>query len=578
MTELQFAPDRPKYYREALAEKSALWADLYALTMSQALFTNGKHDITTAFQGFIRKLPFDGGYLMTGGQNIIAEWLGEHWKFNQRNLEQMRDKQVLNPKTGKMEPLFTPEFIDYVGNAKLELTVDMIREGDLAFPDEPIVRVRGPAWQCMMVEAAILNTINSQSLFATLASRIKEATRSQSIVGFTKREDRNPAKFLDEMAPADTVLEFGLRRAQCIGGLESSRGAYLGGIDATSNTLAEEYYYIPTSGTFAHALVMMYEDELEAFSDYAKAMPNNGIFLVDTYNTLEGVKKAIEACRKTGATMKGIRLDSGDLAYLSKESRKLLDAAGFKDAKIAASNDLDEAEIVKLKRQGAKIDIWGIGTHLVTAKAQPALGGVYKIVAVYDPALTLEQVEDCRKAFQEGRVTPAELGEIVRNVIKLGEKPPPGQQEKATIPGEQLVLRTLFNNKAEGTWRYDGDVIFPADRKLPYKMVENPEGPYEAVLTEPVISISKSNPDMPRVFPVGTKITLPLKAAFSVGAQAAPIETVHDGRKRGQTVLPILSEDSRRLDSPYPYGVGIEESLYDQQRAMIRKHRAPVAA
>ena len=148
MAQKKFAPGRPKFYREVLAEKSAFWADLYALTMSQALFTNGKHEITTTFEAFIRKLPFDGGYMLAGGQNIIAEWLRDHWEFNKRNIEQMKDKKVLNPDSGEMVPLFTPEFIEFVKNAKMELTVEAMKEGDLAFPDEPIYRVHGPVWQC----------------------------------------------------------------------------------------------------------------------------------------------------------------------------------------------------------------------------------------------------------------------------------------------------------------------------------------------------------------------------------------------------------------------------------------------
>jgi nicotinate phosphoribosyltransferase len=276
--------------------------------------------------------------------------------------------------------------------------------------------------------------------------------------------------------------------------------------------------------------------------------------------------------------MKGIRLDSGDLAYLSREARKILDAAGFKDAKIAASNDLDEAEIVKLKRQGAKIDIWGVGTHLVTAKAQPALGGVYKLAAVYDSRLNPAAIAAYQKALQQGTHTLSAFKDLVRNVIKLGEKPPPGQQEKATIPGEQIVLRTLFNDAADNSWRYDGDIIYPANKKQPYRLVKNPQGPYEAELTEAVTSVSKANPDSPRVFPAGTKIVLPLKSAFNLGKQTGPIETVHDARRRAQTIMPLLAEDHKRLEDPYAYGVGIEESLYNERRAMIRKYRGPQAA
>ena len=185
-----------------------------------------------------------------------------------------------------MVPLFTEDFLVMLEDAKFECDVDMMPEGEIAFPDEPIMRIRGPLWQCLMVEAAVLNCINSQSLFATLASRLMEATRTDNIVLFSQKEH--------EKDDFGTILEFGLRRSQAIGGLEPTRGAYLGGVTATSNVLAEKYYNIPTSGTFAHALVMMYEDELEAFSDYAQAMPYNGIFLVDTDDTIEGVKNPIK--------------------------------------------------------------------------------------------------------------------------------------------------------------------------------------------------------------------------------------------------------------------------------------------
>lgn len=557
---------RPAYYREVLAEKSAMWADLYALTMSQALHTNGKHNISTTFQAFIRKPPFGGAYLVTGGQNIVAEWLDKHWAFTQRSLEMMRDKKVADPVTGEMKPLFTPDFIDMVGKAKMELTVDAMAEGDLAFPDEPIYRVHGPVWQCLMVEAAILNAINSQSLFATLATRIKEATASPSVAGFTQKPDRDP------------VLEFGLRRAQCIGGLEPTRGAYIGGVDATSNLLAEEYYGIPTAGTFAHALVMLYEDEIDAFSEYAKAMPNNGIFLVDTYNTLEGVKKAVQACMDAGVMMKGIRLDSGDLGYLSRKARVILDEAGFAGAKIAASNDLDEEEILKLKRSGAKIDIWGVGTNLVTAKAQPALGAVYKIVAVYDPKLSMQEIALYRAAQARGNQSPKALGQFVRDVIKLGEKPPPGQMEKATIPGEQMVLRTLFNDAATGQWRYDGDIIIPASGKLPYKLVPDANGPYEAVLTKKIISVSKGDPTHPKTFPAGTPLVLPLKPQFDQGVLTGDIETVHDARARVPEKLALLDGDHKKLERPYPYGVGLEKGLFERRKATIAKLRGYDAA
>ena len=262
-------PKRP----DPLAQHTATWADQYAFTMAQALHANDKHDQVTTFHAYIRKNPFEGGYLLTAGQNILMEWL-ENWHFDDADIEMLRAEVAKNPKTGQSERLYTDEFLDMLKDAKLEVSIDMMPEGEVAFPDEPIVRVTGPAWQCLMVEAAILNVINSQSLFATLASRIVDA------------------------AGGKPVLEMGLRRAQMLDGLEASRAAYIGGVEGTSNYLAKKHYGIPTSGTMAHALVMLYEDEIDAFTNYAKAMPQNTIFLVDTYDTIEGVKRAIDICKK----------------------------------------------------------------------------------------------------------------------------------------------------------------------------------------------------------------------------------------------------------------------------------------
>ena len=275
---------KPKQTKpDPLAQKGPLWADQYAFTMAQALFAHDKHDQQVTFHAYIRKNPFGGGYLLTAGQNILSEWL-ENWSFSEEDIDVLRDEMAFNPKTGKEERLYTDEFLDMLKDAKLDVSIDMMPEGEVAFPDEPIVRVTGPVWQCLLVEAAILNTINSQSLFATLASRLRE------------------------IAGGRTILELGLRRAQMLGGLEATRAAYIGGVDGTSNYLAKKHYGIPSSGTMAHAMVMLYEDELEAFREYAEAMPHNTVFLVDTYDTVEGVKRAIETCQNLGIKMKGIRL------------------------------------------------------------------------------------------------------------------------------------------------------------------------------------------------------------------------------------------------------------------------------
>lgn len=548
-----------KHYKEVLAEHSAIFADQYALTMSQAFFSNDKHNLNTTFHAYIRKNPFDGGYLVTGGQNIALEWLVNNWKFDEQDIEMMREETIPDLATGQPTRLYTDEFIDFIKDEPLRLTVDAMPEGELAFPDEPIYRIHGPLWQCLMVEAAILNMTNSQSLFATLATRLKTATGTSEVVTFTS-----------DPANRDPILEFGLRRAQCIGGLEPTRGAYLGGIDGTSNMLAKKYYGIPTSGTFAHALVMTYEDELEAFSEYAQAMPNNGIFLVDTYNTLEGVKKAIKACKDNNVVMKGIRLDSGDLAHLSKEARTILDEAGFKDAKIAASNDLDEAEIISLKSKGAKIDIWGIGTNLATSKAQPALGAVYKLGAVFDGNLSQSEIEATRKLIQKGQ-NPANQN-FVRNVIKLAEKRP-GDVDKTTIPGELDILRFVFED-ASGNIRFDGDTIISTLMKDPVSRNANKGHRFPDVLAEDIVSVRKDDDTLTKTFRKGTKVYKPLQRFIDQGNLVGTIETVHEGRARVAQSLAMLEDSHKALKSPHPYIAGIESDLFDRRKATIRRLRS----
>jgi len=538
------------YYEEPLAHKSAMWSDMYALTMSQAFFTQGKHNINTTFHGYIRKEPFGGSFLLTGGQNIIFEWLRDHWKFNDRNIESMRNKMTIDPETGTQHRVYTDEFIDFVKNSKLELTVDAMPEGEIAFRDEPIYRVHGPLWQCLMVEAAILNATNSQSLFATLAARLKEVTNGEPI------------------------LEFGLRRAQTIGGLEPTRGAYLGGIDGTSNNLAEEYYGIPTKGTFAHAFVMMYEDELEAFREYAEAMPYNGVFLVDTYDTIEGVKRAVQACKDKGIKMAGIRLDSGDLAYLSKEARKIMDAAGFDKAVISASNDLDEDSISQIKDEGGKVNVWGVGTNLVTSKAQPALGAVYKLGAVYDADLTQAEIQAVQTLIKQGQ--NPQNPDFVRNVIKMSQ-----DAVKVTVPGELDVIRYLYND-VSGT-RFDGDTIVNNNDVDPLDVTGQGGGRDNiGVLNRDIVSIPKGNITGQMTFTKDVQAYRPLKRYFNQGAFVGELETIHQARERAIESLSMLDKSHQRRLNPHIYGVGIEQGLYqyrDSRMGSIKgKVRSPQPA
>ncbi|WP_432799625.1 nicotinate phosphoribosyltransferase [Poriferisphaera sp. WC338] len=343
-----------KIYRTPLT----LLTDLYQLTMAYGYWKQNYEDRESVFHLFFRKPPFNGGYAITAGLEQAIDLMTD-FHFNDEDLEYLAS---LNGNDG--QPLFENGFLSYLSDLQFTCDVDAVPEGSLVFGNEPIIRIRGPILQAQIIETALLNIINFQTLIATKASRICSA------------------------AGDDDVLEFGLRRAQGIdGALTASRAAYIGGCDATSNVLAGKLFGIPVRGTHAHSWVMSFDDEYEAFERYAESMPNNCVFLVDTYDTLAGVKNAIEVgkqLRLNGHEMVGIRLDSGDLAYLSIEARRLLDDAGFKNAAIVASNDLDENIIQNLKLQNAQIAVWGVGTKLATSFDQPALGGVYKLGAIRD--------------------------------------------------------------------------------------------------------------------------------------------------------------------------------------------------
>ncbi|MBN1438813.1 MAG: nicotinate phosphoribosyltransferase [Anaerolineales bacterium] len=341
-----------KTYRDSLA----LLTDFYEITMAYGYWKAGMADREAVFHVSFRQNPFNGGYTIACGLAHTMEYL-ENFGFDDSDLDYLAG---IPDRTGK--PLLEKEFLRYLGNLRLRCDVDAVPEGTVMFPQEPMLRIRGPLLECQLLETVLLNILNFQSLIATKAARVS---------------------FAAEGAP---VLEFGLRRAQGFdGGLAASRAAYIGGCSATSNVLAGKLFGIPVAGTHSHSWVMAFPTEREAFEEYARIMPDNCIFLVDTYQTLQGVRIAAETAnglRARGSEMTGIRLDSGDLAALSVESRRILDEAGFPDAKIVASNEMDEYIIESLKHQGAKIDLWGVGTKLVTAFDQPALGGVYKLSAL----------------------------------------------------------------------------------------------------------------------------------------------------------------------------------------------------
>ncbi len=392
----------------------ALLTDLYQLTMAAGYWKRGEQDREAVFHLFFRSNPFGGSFAIAAGLAAAIDFLTA-FSFDD---DAVRYLSSIPGRDG--EPLFEPEFLRFLRRFQFSCDVDAVPEGTAVFAHEPLVRVRGPILQAQIIESALLNLVNFSTLVATKSSRICQA------------------------AGDDAVLEFGLRRAQGIdGALTASRAAYIGGCSATSNVLAGRLYGIPVRGTHAHSWVMCFESELEAFKAYAEVMPNNCVFLVDTYDTLTGLEHAIEAgkwLRRRGQEMVGVRLDSGDLAALSIAARKILDDAGFTEAAIVASNDLDEYAIEELKKRGACVGVWGVGTRLVTGHDQPALGGVYKLGAL-------------------GRDERDEEG--WRYVVKSSD-----DTAKASIPGVQQVRRYHRDGRLVADCIYNETSPAPRLRRL----------------------------------------------------------------------------------------------------------------
>ena len=476
----------------------ALLTDLYQLTMAYGYWKAGMADREAVFHLFFRKHPFKGGFTVSCGQQPAFDYL-EAFRFTTEDVDYLRTL------TGNDDrPLFEERFLQYLRETPLSVEVDAMPEGTVAFPHEPIMRVKGPLLQCQLLETPLLNIVNFQSLIATKAARICMA------------------------AQGEPILEFGLRRAQGIdGSLAASRAAHVGGCAATSNVLAGRLYGIPVKGTHAHSWVMSFEEEREAFDTYAAAMPNNCVFLVDTYDTLQGVREAIAVgsrLRQQGHEMVGIRLDSGDLAWLSIEARKLLDEAGFQGAAIVASNDLDEHLIQSLKAQGAKIGVWGVGTKLATAYDQPALGGVYKLAAI-------------REGTGQWRYT-----------VKLSE-----QAVKISNPGVQQVARF-----SEGG-RFVGDALY------------NEAKPPEA--GQPLAMVDPADPNRAMRFASHLDMRMLLEPAFRGGRRVAAAESLGSVRGRVQSELEGFHGGVKRFDNPHSYPVGLEQGLHDLKNRLIRRAR-----
>ena len=326
--------------------------DFYELTMSQGYFANGYRDRITYFDVFFRQCPDGGGFAIAAGLEQIVQYIQE-LHFSAEDIEYLRNRQI-----------FSEEFLEYLANFKFTGDIWAVPEGTPVFPKEPIMTVRAPAIEAQLIETYILLCVNHQSLIATKANRVVRAAEGRA------------------------VLEFGSRRAQgADAAILGARAAYLGGCNGTACTISDQLFGVYATGTMAHAWVQMFDTEYEAFRAYAEMYPNNCTLLVDTYNTLKsGVPNAIrvfnDVLKPLGITKCGIRLDSGDMTYLTQKARKMLDEAGWTDCKISVSNSLDEHIIQDILRQGAKVDMFGVGERLITAKSEPVFGGVYKLVAV----------------------------------------------------------------------------------------------------------------------------------------------------------------------------------------------------
>lgn len=468
-------------YRESLA----LLTDLYQLTMAYAYWKNQIADKEAVFHLFFRKRPFNGAFAIAAGLEVAIDFIRK-FKFDASDLAYLETLK-----------LFDKAFLDYLASFSFTCDIDAMPEGTVAFPQQPLLRVQGPIIQAQLLESPLLNLINFPTLIATKASRICWA------------------------AKPDPIVEFGLRRAQGVdGAITASRAAYIGGCEFSSNVLAGKLFGIPIKGTHAHSWIMAFNGEEESFEAFAEVMPNDCIFLVDTYNTIEGVKKAIRVAKRTKIDMLGVRLDSGDLACLSIQIRKMLDDAGFPNAKIMASNELDEHIISDLKHQGSKINIWGVGTNLVTGKDQPALDGVYKLSAI------------------------REKGGKWQHKIKISET-----TAKVTNPGI-LQVRRYFDKNGNLV-----DMLYNLDAPVPKK-------PMLIDYTDPILrkQVQEGWSHMELLVPIMRK-----------GKIVYKFPALKQIQKNTFANLEKFSPSTRRFLFPQTYFAGMEKSLYDLKAKLIGK-------
>lgn len=470
-----------------------LLTDFYELTMANGYFQNGLKDRIAYFDMFFRKVPDNGGFAIMAGLEQLIEYIGS-LKFDESDIAYLRDKK-----------LFSEDFLQYLKDFRFSCDVRAVPEGTPIFPNEPVVTVRGPVIEAQFIETMLLLTINHQSLIATKTNRIVRAAQGRDI------------------------MEFGSRRAQGYdGAIYGARAAYIGGCAATACTLAEKEFGIPASGTMAHSWIQMFPTELEAFRAYARSYPGNCTLLVDTYSVLKsGIPNAIrvfnEELSPRGFRPKGIRIDSGDIAYLSKEARRMLDGVGYGDCRIVASNSLDEYIIRDMLVQGARVDIFGVGERLITSRSEPVFGGVYKLAAVEEA----------------GKIVPT---------IKLSEN-----VEKITNPGFKQVWR-LFDR---GTGKAVADVLTTDDEII------DEDRPYE--LFDPEHTWKRKTV-------TGFHARKLLTPVFENG------ECVYEGpglksiRDFCAGQVETLWDEVKRFENPHRYYVDLSKKLWDIKERLIKEH------
>jgi nicotinate phosphoribosyltransferase len=493
---------------------SALTTDLYEVTMACGYWKAGVSDHEAVFHVTFRENPFGGEFTVACGLATAIDFL-RAFHFTETEIDYLASE---NGNDGR--PLFDPGFLDHLRSLRLTCDIDAIPEGTLVFPNEPLMRVRGPIVQCQLLETALLNILSFQSLIATKAARVCLAAEN------------------------DAVIEFGLRRAQGVdGGLSSARAAYIGGCAGTSNLQAGQHYGIPVSGTQAHSWIMFFEKESEAFETYARAMPNNCVFLVDTYNSLDGVRRAIGAAkwlRAHGHEPIGVRLDSGDRVALSIEARRMLDEAGFQNARVICSGDLDEFTITDLKRRGAKIDMWGVGTKLATGQPDAALGCIYKLGAMRRP------------------------GGRWQYRIKLSD-----ESAKTSYPGSLQVRRF---HQPDG--RFLADAIYEIDHAIsePCIIVDIATNARRTIATIPVgeaVGFPRDDNVVP--YSRSAQSTDLLVPIFRKRELVYQVPEIRVSRERTRQQLSCLPPKVVRLDDPGPYPVGLERSLHELRSTLIAR-------